>query len=177
MAQDGPQQAKRVERIAKALAAQFDQTRLRIARQIAQAQEGHLIEQTEMTIFEELNRLKTRSQEVGLQERIQEAQEAFSPSGQAREMAEQGDRRHQSPDDQRAGEVADSAMARAPRRESASRPRVAGLGRRPAQRGLPTHGLPAGSGGQQQLCLPGPAFEGSGHGTGEPGEAAPGGRS
>jgi hypothetical protein len=83
MAQDEPQQRERMERIAKALKPRFDEARLKLAKQFAQAQDGRLIEQTEMHIFEELNRLKTTTQEVGLQERIQEAEAAFSPSGQA----------------------------------------------------------------------------------------------
>lgn len=82
MAQDEQQQAC-VERIAKALGPHFDQTRFMLAKRIAQAEDGRLVEQTEMPIFEELNRLKTKSQEVGLQERIQAAEAAFSPSGQA----------------------------------------------------------------------------------------------
>ena len=82
MAQD-EQQQERVERIAKALGPHFDETRFRLARRIAEAEDGWLVEQTEMPIFEELNRLKSKSQEVGLQERIQEAEAAFSPSGQA----------------------------------------------------------------------------------------------
>ena len=83
MAQDEPQQRERMERIAKALKPRFDEARLKLAKQFAQAQDGHLVEQTEMHVFEELNRLKTATQEVGLQERIQEAEAAFSPSGQA----------------------------------------------------------------------------------------------
>lgn len=82
MAQDEPQQRQRMERIAEALKPRFDEARLKLARQFAQAQEGHLVEETEMQVFEELNRLKTATQEVGLQERIQEAEAAFSPSGQ-----------------------------------------------------------------------------------------------
>ena len=84
MAQDQQQQQQeRVERIAKALAPHFEQTRFTLAKRIAQAEDGRLVEQTEMPIFEELNRLRTKSQEVGLQERIQAAEAAFSPSGQA----------------------------------------------------------------------------------------------
>ena len=83
MAQDEPRQQERIERIAKALKPRFDEVRLKLAKQFAQAQEGWLIEQTEMAVFEELNRLKTTTQEVGLQDRIQEAEAAFSPSGQA----------------------------------------------------------------------------------------------
>jgi hypothetical protein len=41
-----------------------------------------------MPIFEELNRLKSKSQEVGLQQRIEAAEAAFSPSGQARPPAQ-----------------------------------------------------------------------------------------
>ncbi len=84
MAQD-EQLQERVERIAKALAPHFDQSRLTLAKRIAQAEDGWLIEQTEMPIFEELNRLKTKSQEVGLQERIRVTEAAFSPSGQTRQ--------------------------------------------------------------------------------------------
>ena len=84
MAQD-EQQQERVERIAKALEPHFDQSRFMLATGIAQAEDGRLVEQTEMPILEELNRLKTKSQEVGLQERIQAAEAAFSPSGQAGE--------------------------------------------------------------------------------------------
>lgn len=83
MAQDEPQERARMERIAEALKPRFDAARLKLARQFAQAQDGHLIEQTEMQVFEELNRLKTTTQEVGLRERIQEAEAAFSPSGPA----------------------------------------------------------------------------------------------
>ncbi len=79
MAQDEPA-AQRVERIAQALQPQFDQARYKLARQFAQARDGHLIEQTENEVFAELNRLKTSSQEVGLQERLQEAEAAFFPS-------------------------------------------------------------------------------------------------
>ena len=82
MAQD-EQQQKRVERIAKVLEPHFDESRFVLAQRIAQAEDGRLVEQTEMPIFEELNRLKTKSQQVGLQERIQAAEAAFSPSGQA----------------------------------------------------------------------------------------------
>jgi len=84
MAQD-EQQQERVERIAKALEPHFDQSRFMLAKRIAQAEDGWLIEQTEMPIFEELNRLKTKSQEVGLQERIRATEAAFSPSGQTRQ--------------------------------------------------------------------------------------------
>lgn len=80
MAQDEPQQRERMERIAEALKPRFDEARLKLARQFAQAQHGHLIEQTEMQVFEELNRLKTTTQEVGLRERVQEVEAAFSPS-------------------------------------------------------------------------------------------------
>ena len=80
MAQD-EQQQKRVERIAKALEPHFDESRFTLAQRIAQAEDGWLIEQTEMPIFEELNRLKTKTQQVGLQERIRTAESAFSPSG------------------------------------------------------------------------------------------------
>ena len=59
MAQDSSQAQARTQRIAQALAPHFDQARLRLAAQIAGAQEGHLIEQTEMLIFDELNRLKS----------------------------------------------------------------------------------------------------------------------
>src|ERR1017187_962918 len=59
MAQDSSQAQARTQRIAQALAPHFDQARLRLAAQIAGAQEGHLIEQTEMLIFDELKRLKT----------------------------------------------------------------------------------------------------------------------
>lgn len=82
MAQD-EQQQESAERIAKALGPHFDETRFRLAQRIAEAEDGWLVEQTEMPIFEELNRLKTKSQEVGLQERVQAAEAAFSPSGQA----------------------------------------------------------------------------------------------
>lgn len=82
MAQDGPQPG-RVQRIAEALAPHFECTRLALAEQFAQAPEGRLIDQTEMPVFEALNRLKTRCQEVGIQERIAEAEAAFSPPGQA----------------------------------------------------------------------------------------------
>lgn len=83
MAQEGLQKQtpERIGRIAQALVPHFDQARMKLARQIAGAQEGQLVEQTEMVIFEELNRLKTTAQEVGLQERVREAEEAFSPSG------------------------------------------------------------------------------------------------
>ena len=122
MAQDGPQPQERIGRIAQALAPHFDQARLKLAAQIAQAQEGHLVEQTEMTIFEELNRLKTRAQEVGLQARIVEVEEAFSPSGPAAEAAQQGHRPDHAFDGQRAGGPA--------------RPPLAGpRGRRPTPRG------------------------------------------
>ena len=84
MAQD-EQQQERVERIAKALGPHFDQTRFKLAKRIAEAEDGWLVEQTEMPIFDELNRLKTTSQEVGLQERTEAAEAAFSPSGQARQ--------------------------------------------------------------------------------------------
>jgi hypothetical protein len=80
MAQDEPA-PERVERIAQALQPHFDQARYKLARQFAQAHHGHLIEQTENEVFTELNRLKTTSQEVGLQQRIDEAEAAFSPSG------------------------------------------------------------------------------------------------
>ena len=80
MAQD-EQQQKRVERIAKALEPHFDESRFTLAQRIAQAEDGWLIEQTERPIFEELNRLKTKTQEVGLQERIRATKSAFSPSG------------------------------------------------------------------------------------------------
>jgi len=83
MAQD-EQQQERVERIAKALESHFDESRLTLAKRIAQAEDGGLIEQTEMPIFEELNRLKTKPQQVGVQERIRTAESAFSPSGQTR---------------------------------------------------------------------------------------------
>jgi len=83
MAQD-EQQQERVERIAKALESHFDESRLTLAKRIAQAEDGGLIEQTEMPIFEELNRLKTKTQQVGVQERIRTAESAFSPSGQTR---------------------------------------------------------------------------------------------
>jgi predicted molibdopterin-dependent oxidoreductase YjgC len=87
MAQD-EQQQERIERIAQVLEPHFDQTRLRLAQRIAQAEDGRLVEQTEMPIFEELNRLKSKSQEVGLQQRIEAAEAAFSPSGQARPPAQ-----------------------------------------------------------------------------------------
>ncbi len=86
MAQD-ELQSDRVERIALALSPHFDDTCMALARQIAQAQDGRLIEQTEMLIFEQMNRLKTKCQEVGLQERIDEAEAAFSPSGQTRKTS------------------------------------------------------------------------------------------
>ena len=84
MAQD-EQQHERVERIAKALEPHFDQSRFTLAKRVAQAEDGWLIEQTEMPIFEELNRLKTKTQEVGLQERIRTTEVSFSPSGQTRQ--------------------------------------------------------------------------------------------
>lgn len=87
MAQD-EQQQERVERIAKALGPDFEQSRYRLAKRIAEAEDGCLVEQTERPVFEELNRLKTKTQEVGLQERIQIAEAAFSPSGQTREAAQ-----------------------------------------------------------------------------------------
>jgi predicted component of type VI protein secretion system len=80
MTQDGSVQ-DRVERVAQSLAPSFDAVRLKLARAFAQAEAGQVIEQTERIIFEELNHLKTTSQEVGLQERVHEAQAAFSPSG------------------------------------------------------------------------------------------------
>jgi hypothetical protein len=83
MGQDERVQKERIERIAKALQPRFDEARLKLARQFAQAEDGWLIEQTEMLVFDELNRLKTATQEVGLQERIQEADAAFFPCGQA----------------------------------------------------------------------------------------------
>ena len=83
MTQDERKQKERIERIAKALEPRFDEARMKLARQFAQAEDGRLIEQTEMSVFNELNRLKTASQEVGLQERIAEAEAAFSPRGQA----------------------------------------------------------------------------------------------
>ncbi len=87
MAQD-EQQQECFERIAKALEPHFDQTRFTLAKRIAQAEDGRLVEQTEMPIFEELNRLKTKSQQVGLQDRVQAAEATFSPSGQAAEAAQ-----------------------------------------------------------------------------------------
>jgi len=90
MAQEGPPQ-ERMERIAQALQPRFDAARFKLARQFAQAEEGRLIEQTEGLVFEELNRLKTSTQEVGLQQRIDEAEGAFSPSGPARKAARQRD--------------------------------------------------------------------------------------
>jgi len=92
MAQD-ESTSQRAERIAKALESHFDEARHQLARQFALAQDGWLIEQTEMPIFEELNRLKTKAQEIGLQERIKEAEAAFSPSGPTRKAARQGNRR------------------------------------------------------------------------------------
>ena len=83
MAQD-EQQQERVERIAKALQPDFDESRFTRAKRIAQAEDGWLIEQTERPIFEELNRLKTKPQEVGPQERIRATESAFCPSGQTR---------------------------------------------------------------------------------------------
>jgi len=71
----------RVERVAQALAPQFDQARMKLARAIAAAESGRLIEQSERVIFDELNRLKSTSQEIGLQERVHEAEAAFSPGG------------------------------------------------------------------------------------------------
>lgn len=81
------QSDKSVKQIAQALKPHFDQTRLMLAQQIAQAEDGYLIEQTERPIFEALNRLKTTTQQVSLQERIQVAESAFSPSGQAGKTA------------------------------------------------------------------------------------------
>ena len=49
MAQDDPQSA-RVQRMAEALRPHFDQTRIALTRQIAQAEDGRLIEQTQMLI-------------------------------------------------------------------------------------------------------------------------------
>ena len=40
-----------------------------------------------MPIFEQMNRLKTKCQQIGLQERIDEAEAAFSPSGQTRKTS------------------------------------------------------------------------------------------
>jgi hypothetical protein len=88
MAQEGPPQ-ERMERIAQALQPRFDEARWKLARQFAQAEEGQLIEQTEGLVFAELNRLKTSAQEVGLQQRIEEAEGAFSPSGPAGKAARQ----------------------------------------------------------------------------------------
>ncbi|MGB7547925.1 MAG: hypothetical protein WBM14_09255 [Terracidiphilus sp.] len=90
MAQEG-RPSERMERIAKALQPRFDEARFKLAQQFAQAQEGRLIEQTEGRVFEELNRLKTRAQEVGLQERIDEAEAAFSPSSPAGKAPRQRD--------------------------------------------------------------------------------------
>ena len=121
MAQDGPQTPERMERIAQALAPHFEQARLKLAGQMAQAQEGRLIEQTEMLIFEELNRLKTTAQEVGLQERVRETEEAFSPSGPAAKDAQQGPRPDDAADGERAGGPAGAALAGCGRRKRASR--------------------------------------------------------
>lgn len=100
MAQDG-QTEDRVTRIADALSPKFDAVRWNLAQRIAEAEEGQLIEQTEMDIFEELNRLKSHTQEAGLQARIDEAEADFFPSGQTGEAAEQGNRRLDAADDQR----------------------------------------------------------------------------
>jgi len=83
MAQDKlspAEQKERQERIAEALRPFFDEARLRLAGVAAQARDGQLVEQTEMPIFEELNRLKRQCQEIALQERVTEAEAAFSPS-------------------------------------------------------------------------------------------------
>jgi len=121
MAQDGPQTQDRVEQIARALAPHFDRARRKLAGQIAQAQDGHLIEQTEMLIFEELNRLKTTAQEVGMQARVEEAEAAFSPSGPAAKAPPQGSRSDHAFHGQWAGGPAGAALARGHRREPASR--------------------------------------------------------
>lgn len=81
----------RAERVARSLAPGFDAARLKLAWAIAEAEDGRLIEQTERVIFEELNRLKAKSQEVGLQARVHQAEAAFSPSGAAAEASPQGD--------------------------------------------------------------------------------------
>ena len=84
MTQDGSSPEARpwrVERVTQALGPCFDAARLKLAQAIAAAEDGRLIEQTERIIFDELNHLKSTSQEVGLQERVQEAEAAFSPCG------------------------------------------------------------------------------------------------
>jgi len=87
MTQDGSMQ-NRVERVAQLLTPQFDAALLKLARAIAAAEDGRLVDQTERIIFEELNRLKTTTQEVGLQARVHEAEAAFSPSGAAAEASQ-----------------------------------------------------------------------------------------
>ena len=87
MTQDESMQS-RVQRMAQSLAPGFDETRLKLARAIAGAEDGRLIEQTERIIFDELNRLKTKSQEAGLQERVVQAEAAFSPCGAATQASQ-----------------------------------------------------------------------------------------
>jgi hypothetical protein len=55
---------------------------------MAAAEDGRLIEQTERIIFDDLNRLKSTAQEVGLQERVHQAEAAFSPCGAKAKAAE-----------------------------------------------------------------------------------------
>lgn len=81
MTQAQLEEKARAERIAEALRPSFDAARLKLAERFAQAEEGRLIEQTERAVFESLNRLKTTTQEVGIQQRIADAESAFSPSG------------------------------------------------------------------------------------------------
>ena len=106
MTQDGSMQ-NRVERVAQSLAPQFDAVRLKLARAIAAAEDGRLIEQTERIIFAELNRLKTTTQEVGLQERVDEAEAVFSPSGASAEAWQRDD----PSDAQRAGVASGASLA------------------------------------------------------------------
>lgn len=82
MTQDESEQ-DRVDRVAQSLAPKFDQTRMDLAKAIIAAEDGHVIEQTERIIYDQLNRLKTTTQQVGMQERVQEAEAAFFPSCQA----------------------------------------------------------------------------------------------
>jgi hypothetical protein len=87
MTQDGSMQ-DRVDRVAQLLAGEFDEVRLKLAQAIASAEDGRVIEQTERIIFEDLNRLRTTTQQVGVQERIHEAEAAFSPSGAPSEASQ-----------------------------------------------------------------------------------------
>ncbi len=110
MTQDGSMQ-DRVERMAQALMPQFDEARMKLARALAAAEEGRLIEQSERVIFDELNRLKTTAQEIGLRERVHEVESAFSPGGAPRQALQQGDGADHALDAQRPGVGAGASLA------------------------------------------------------------------